>query len=84
MIPNRNYLGQQFRKIFFRNNFYKIAKQFEKKYESWFFCYVRSREVFQYNDGRFKWDALRDLLPFVHFKNRKNTHGGALLLVKLQ
>ena len=28
--------------------------------------------------------ALRDLLPFVQFKNMKNTHGGVLLLVKLQ
>ena len=27
-------------------------------------------------------DALRDLVPFVQFK--KNTHGGVLLLVKLQ
>ena len=35
MIPNRNYFGQQFQTIFLRNNFYKIAKQFEKKkYES--------------------------------------------------
>ena len=24
-------------------------------------------------------DALRDLVPFVHFKNVKNTHGGVLL-----
>ena len=29
-------------------------------------------------------DALRDLLPFVQFKNVKNTHGGGLILVKLQ
>ena len=30
-------------------------------------------------------DALRDLVPFVQFKNRaKNTYGGVLLLVKLQ
>ena len=28
--------------------------------------------------------ALRDLVPFVQFKNAKNTHGGVLLLVKLQ
>ena len=28
--------------------------------------------------------ALRDLVPFVQFKNVKNTHGGVLLLVKLQ
>ena len=27
--------------------------------------------------------ALRDLVPFVKFKN-KNTHGGVLVLVKLQ
>ena len=29
-------------------------------------------------------DALRDLVPFLQFKNLKNTHGGVLLLVKLQ
>ena len=29
-------------------------------------------------------DALRDLVPFVQFKKHKNTHRGALLLVKLQ
>ena len=28
--------------------------------------------------------ALRDLVPFLQFKNVKNTHGGVLLLVKLQ
>ena len=27
--------------------------------------------------------ALRDLVPFVHLKNVKNTRGGVLLLVKL-
>ena len=31
-----------------------------------------------------KCDALRDLVPFVQFKNVKNTHGGVLILVKLQ
>ena len=30
------------------------------------------------------YDALRDLVPFVQFKKRENTHGGVLLLVKLQ
>ena len=29
-------------------------------------------------------DALRDLVPFVQFKNVKNTPGGVLILVKLQ
>ena len=29
-------------------------------------------------------DALHDLVPFVQFKNLKNTHAGVLLLVKLQ
>ena len=29
-------------------------------------------------------DALRDLVPFVQFKKRKNNHGGILLLVSLQ
>ena len=29
-------------------------------------------------------DALRDLVPFVQFKNAKNTNGGVLLLVNLQ
>ena len=29
-------------------------------------------------------DVLRDLVPFAQFKKRKNTHGGVLLLVKLQ
>ena len=29
-------------------------------------------------------DVLRDLVPFVQFKNVKNTQGGVLLLVKLQ
>ena len=28
--------------------------------------------------------ALRDLVPFVQFKNVKNTHEGVLVLVKLQ
>ena len=27
---------------------------------------------------------LRDLVPFLQFKNVKNTHGGVLRLVKLQ
>ena len=27
-------------------------------------------------------DALHDLVPFVQFEKRKNTHGGVLLLVK--
>ena len=30
------------------------------------------------------WDALRDLVPFVQFKNVENTRGRVLLLVKLQ
>ena len=29
-------------------------------------------------------DVLRDLVPFVQFKRRENTHGEVLLLVKLQ
>ena len=29
-------------------------------------------------------DALRDLIPFVQSKNVKNTHGGVILLIKLQ
>ena len=29
-------------------------------------------------------DVLRDLVPFVQFKKRENTHGGLLLLLKLQ
>ena len=29
-------------------------------------------------------DALRNLLPSIQFKKRKKTHGGVLLLVKLQ
>ena len=28
--------------------------------------------------------GLRDLVPFVQFKKRENTHGGVLILVKLQ
>ena len=31
-----------------------------------------------------KCGALRDLTPFVQFKNMKNAHGGVLILVKLQ
>ena len=31
-----------------------------------------------------KCDTLRDLVPFLQFKKRKNTSGGVLLLVKLQ
>ena len=31
-----------------------------------------------------KCDALRDLVPFVQFKKRESTHGGVLILVKLQ
>ena len=30
------------------------------------------------------WDALRDLVPFVQFKNMNNTCGGVLILIKLQ
>ena len=44
MIPNWNYLGQQFRKIFFRNNFYKIAKQFEKKIWTLIFLLCQVKE----------------------------------------
>ena len=29
-------------------------------------------------------DVLSDLLPFVQFKNVENTHGGVLLLAKVQ
>ena len=29
-------------------------------------------------------DALRELVPFVQFKKRENTHGRVLILVKLQ
>ena len=31
-----------------------------------------------------KCDALRDLVAFVQFKNVKDTHGGVLILIKLQ
>ena len=31
-----------------------------------------------------KCDVLRDLVPFVQFKKRENTHGRVLILVKLQ
>ena len=31
-----------------------------------------------------KFDALHDLVSLVQFKKRENTHGGVLLLVKLQ
>ena len=30
------------------------------------------------------WDALHGLVAFVQFKNQENTHGGMLVLVKLQ
>ena len=30
------------------------------------------------------YDVLRDLVSFVQLKKRENTHGGVLLLVKLQ
>ena len=30
------------------------------------------------------YNVLRDLVPFVQSKKRKNTHGGVLLLVNLQ
>ena len=29
-------------------------------------------------------DVLSNLVPFIQFKNVKNTHGGMLILVKLQ
>ena len=32
----------------------------------------------------FKFDALRDLVPFVQFRKRENTHRGVLHLVKLR
>ena len=30
------------------------------------------------------WDVLRNLVAFEQFKKRENTHGGVMLLVKLQ
>ena len=30
------------------------------------------------------YDVLRDLVSFLQFKKRENTHGGVLLLLKLQ
>ena len=30
------------------------------------------------------WEALHDSVPFAQFKNVKNTHGGVILLAKLQ
>ena len=46
-------------------------------------------ETFHYllefaSHGQLICDVLRDLVPFAQFKNMKNTHGGVLLLVKLQ
>ena len=32
----------------------------------------------------YKCDALRNLAPFVHMKNMKNTHGEVIFLLKLQ
>ena len=59
-------------------SFYKIAKQFEKKYEPWFFWIGtmmsgQGKYVLNYFSPRFdfKWDALRDLLPFIQFKKRE-------------
>ena len=35
-------------------------------------------------DSKFWCDVLRDLVPFAQFKKPENTHGGVLLLVKMQ
>ena len=42
--------------------------------------------IFQFSsiDSKFWCDNLRDLIPFVQFKNVKNTLGGILLLVKIK
>ena len=41
------------------------------------------KQLGKYDFGKLG-DVLRDLVPFAQFKKRENTHGGALLLVKLQ
>ena len=41
------------------------------------------KQLGKYDFGK-RGDVLRDLVPFAQFKKRENTHGGALLLVKLQ
>ena len=38
----------------------------------------------KHNFSNHKWDALRDLVPFVQFKKCENTHAGVLLLVELR
>ena len=39
-------------------------------------------QIWKFKEKPILWDVLRDLVPFVQFKNVKNTHGGVLLLVK--
>ena len=41
---------------------------------------------FQWDYGQkaFLLDAVRDLVPFVQFKECRNTHGGVLFLVKFK
>ena len=39
-------------------------------------------QIWKFKEKPIIWDALRDLVPFVQFKNVKNTHGGVLLLVQ--
>ena len=42
--------------------------------------------IFQFSrtDSKFWCDVFRDLLPSAQFKKHENTHGGVLLLVKMQ
>ena len=47
------------------------------------FCY-RHNAHFKHVYLHDKYDALRDLVPFVQYKKLKNTHEGVLILVKLQ
>ena len=47
-------------------------------------CFSIKKQIIRKNVPWHIFGALRDLVPFVQFKNVKNTHGGVLILVKLQ
>ena len=57
--------------------FLKIQSQQREGGTKLYYCVVRL--TYPFKEG----DALSDLVPFMQYKKRENTHGGVLLLLKL-